>query len=166
MQFTVRRTKMATDKKEEPTSNKTENSNVIRITLEADHPVVTGGPDPEIAEITVTVPEKYKDFEITGVQHIKSDGISFEDTFGVDRPIVMNDWFQPLLSDRMRDWIYEDIRDLLDVSLINQKQNQTMFKLLSNSISRKANDKRERSERIHSTKKTEAESITASIASK
>ena len=78
----------------------------------------------------------------------------------------MNDWFQPLLSDRMRDWIYEDIRDLLDVSLINQKQNQTMFKLLSNSISRKAKDKRERSERIHSTKKTEAESITASIASK
>ena len=157
---------MTSDKKEEPTSNKTEETNEIRITLEADHPVVTGGPDPEIAEITIKVPEKYKDFEITGVQHIKSGGISYEDTFGIDRPIVMNDWFQPLLSTRMRDLIYEDIRDLLDVSLINQKQNQTMYKLLSNSIYRKAEEKRERSERIHSTKKTEAESIDASIASK
>lgn len=157
---------MTSDKKEEPTSNKTEETNEIRITLEADHPVVTGGPDPEIAEITIQVPDKYKDFEITGVQHIKSGGISYEDTFGIDRPIVMNDWFQPLLSTRMRDLIYEDIRDLLDVSLINQKQNQTMYKLLSNSIYRKAEEKRERSERIHSTKKTDSETISASIESK
>ena len=66
----------------------------------------------------------------------------------------------------MFDLINADIRDLLDVSLINQKQNQTMFKLLSNSIYRKKEDLRQRSEQIHSAKKTEAESINASISSK
>lgn len=158
--------KMTSDKKEETTSNKTEKTNEIRITLEADHPVVSNGPDPEIAEITIQVPEKYRDFEITGIQHIKGEGVSYEDTFGIDRPIMMKEWFKPVFSDNMFDLINADIRDLLDVSLINQKQNQTMFKLLSNSIYRKKEDLRQRSEQIHSTKKTEAESINASISSK
>lgn len=157
---------MTSDKKEETTSNKTEKTNEIRITLEADHPVVSNGPDPEIAEITIQVPEKYRDFEITGIQHIKGEGVSYEDTFGIDRPIMMKEWFKPIFSDRMFDLINEDIRDLLDVSLINQKQNQTMFKLLSNSIYRKAEEKRERSEQIHSTKKPTAETVSASITSK
>ena len=158
--------KMTSDKKEETTSNKTEKTNEIRITLEADHPVVSNGPDPEIAEITIQVPEKYRDFEITGIQHIKGEGVSYEDTFGIDRPIMMKEWFKPIFSDRMFDLINEDIRDLLDVSLINQKQNQTMFKLLSNTIYRKAEEKRERSEQIHSTKKPTAETVSASITSK
>lgn len=157
---------MTSDKKEETTSNKTEKTNEIRITLEADHPVVANGPDPEIAEITVQIPEKYRDFEITGIQHIKGEGVSYEDTFGIDRPIMMKEWFKPVFSDRMFDLINDDIRDLLDVSLINQKQNQTMFKLLSNSIYRKKEDLRQRSEQIHSAKKTDAESISASITSK
>ncbi len=157
---------MTSDKKEETTSNKTEKTNEIRITLEADHPVVANGPDPEIAEITIQIPEKYRDFEITGIQHIKGEGVSYEDTFGIDRPIMMKEWFKPVFSDNMFDLINADIRDLLDVSLINQKQNQTMFKLLSNSIYRKKEDLRQRSEQIHSAKKTEAESINASISSK
>lgn len=157
---------MTSDKKEETTSNKTEKTNEIRITLEADHPVVANGPDPEIAEITIQIPEKYRDFEITGVQHIKGEGVSYEDTFGIDRPIMMKEWFKPVFSDRMFDLINSDIRDLLDVSLINQKQNQTMFKLLSNSIYRKKEDLRQRSEQIHSAKKTDTESISASITSK
>lgn len=157
---------MTSDKKEETTSNKTEKTNEIRITLEADHPVASGGPDPEIAEITVSVPEKYRDFEITGIQHIKGEGVSYEDTFGIDRPIMMKEWFNPIFSDRMFDWIKEDVRDLLDVSLINQKQNQTMLKLLSNSIYRKKEDQRQRSEQIHSAKKSEGENIGAYIEAK
>lgn len=155
---------MKSDEKER-TSNKTEETNEIRITLEADHPVVTGGEDPEIAEITVKIPEKYRDFNVTGISHVKN-GVSYEDVFGVDRSIVMNDWFQPIFSSRMRDLLYEDFRDLLDISLVNQKQNDKMFKLLSNSVYRRAEDDRERSERIHSTKKPVAETISATIASK
>ena len=157
---------MTSDKKEEYTSNKTEKTNEIRITLEADHPVAANGPDPEIAEITVTIPEKYRDFEITGVQHIRGEGVSYEDTFGIDRPIMTKEWFKPIFSDSMFEWIRQDIRDLLDVSLINQKQNQTMLKLISNSIYNKTEEKRQRSEHIHSAKKTDAESINASISSK
>lgn len=156
---------MTNSNKTETTDNKSKETNEIRITLEADHPVVTGGDDPEIAEITVTIPEKYKDFRITGISHIKN-GVSWEDVFGVERPVVMNDWFQPIFSERMRDLIYEDFRDLLDISLINQKQNQSMFKLLSNAVYRRSEDSRERSERIHSTKKPNAESISATLASK
>ncbi len=157
---------MTSDKKEETTSNKTEKTNEIRITLEADHPVAANGPDPEIAEITVSVPEKYRDFEITGIQHIKGEGVSYEDSFGIDRPIMMKEWFKPVFSDRMFDLINQDIRDLLDVSLINQKQNQSMFKLLSNSIYNKRANMRERSEHIHSAKKNTGESIGAYIEAK
>lgn len=140
-------------------------SNTIRITLENPSPVVQGGEDPEIAEISITVPEEYADFEIVGVSHEKN-GTSYEDVFGTEHPILMSDWFQPIFSDNMRRWIYDDIRDLLDISLVNQRQNQTLFKLLQNSIYRKAEEKQERSARIHSTKKKAAQSIKASIESK
>lgn len=145
--------------------NKELNLNEIRITLQKDPQTVTpsdveSGEDHGLATVTVRLPEKYKDYQVVGVSHkVRND--KFKDFYGNEDEIGAWDW--PLFSWDMRSAIERDFKDLLNISLINQKQNESMFKLLSSTMRQHLEQGHEHSKNIRKAKKNNACSISAML---
>lgn len=122
---------MEQNNKTEQSDNKN-NTNEIRITLMRD-PNKVEDTGKMFAEVTVSLPTKYKDYQVVGVSHRSSDTVCY-DVYGNES--FVGDYDFPLCDFELKNSILRDIREILNASLVNQKQNDSMFSLVSSIFDR------------------------------
>lgn len=129
------------------------NQNEIRITLQRDPQSADYDEEHDLATITVKLPAKFKTYKVVGVSHEVNELKDFYDN--------TDTWDWPIFSWDLRSSIERDFKDLLNISLINQKQNDSMFKLLSSTMREHADKVQEHSKNIREAKKNNTSSIEA-----
>ena len=120
------------NKTENTSDNKSKTTNEIRITLQEDSRIPHSiGNENKFATVTITLPAKYKDYEIVGVSHQTCDEV-FKDVYGNESEI--GDYDYPVFGMGLQNIILNDIYDLLNISIVNKQQLESLHRFIGSSV--------------------------------